>query len=152
MLIVDLISLIFFGFFGGVLVVVYIELSVGVVVGVKMGFVVVVVGLLFFVVMFFLLFVGFVLLYVIVLVLMYVGLLMFGSVSKLYMDDMVDVMLGFVCVVFIVLIVNIVMGIMFGFLMFVIGCFVSGEFCKFNVGIVFIVVVFVMFYFGGWVI
>lgn len=90
--------------------------------------------------------------YVIVLVLMYVGLLMLSNVLKLDFDDFVGVMFGLVCVVFIVFIVNIVIGIMLGFVILVIGCIIFGEFKKLNIGIVIIVIVLVVFYVLGLVI
>lgn len=151
-LIIDFLSSVFFGLVGVVLVVVYIELVVGIVVGGKIGLIVVMVGVLFLLILFFFLFFYLVLVYVIVLVLMYVGLLMLSNVVKIDFNDFVDVMVGLIIVVFIVLICNIVMGIMIGFVILVIGCLVFGEWCKLNFGMVIIVVVLVVFYVGGWVI
>lgn len=117
----DLVSLIFFGLVGVAFVAVYIELAVGIVVGGKIGLIVIVVGALFLLILFLLSLLFLIFGYVIVFVLMYVGLLMLSNVSKLDFNDFIDVMVGLVCVVFIVLICNIVIGIMLGFVILVVG-------------------------------
>ncbi|MDP5007745.1 MAG: NCS2 family permease [Glaciimonas sp.] len=148
----DSISSIFAGLVGGAPAAAYIESSVGTAAGAKTGLTAVVVGLLFLAVMFFSPLAGLVPSYATAPALMYVGLLMLSSISRMHMDDTIDVMAGLVCAVFIVLTCNIVTGIMLGFCTLVVGRVVSGEFKKLNVGTVAIAAALAAFYAGGWAI
>lgn len=148
----DSVSSIIAGFAGTAPAAVYIESAAGTAAGGKTGLTAVVVGLLFLLMMFLAPLSYLVPSYATAPALMYVGLLMLANVSKLDFEDTIGAMAGLICAVFIVLSANIVTGIMFGFVSYVIGRTLSGQWRKLNPGVVLIAAALAIFYLGGWAI
>lgn len=105
--------------FGVFIVIIYVESLIGVIVGGRIGWIVIIVGILFLVVMFFFFVFIVILLCVIVLVLIYVGYLMFGIVKDIEFDNIIEGVLVFVIIVCMVLIYSIGDGLILGILIYV---------------------------------